>query len=240
MMAQLQSEAERQLIELPVRVSGQTNERVLKFECDWDVGIGGSVWTSGELLTSHLGLQHDKYAGAFNGKTIVELGSGTGFVGMMTAVAFEPARVFLTDLASHLHSMKRNVDINREIFVDGTQVHVRELAWGVQDHTAAFLRELRHSNDSTGSVDVILGTDVAYLEELYEPLLATLNELATPETLILLGLNRNDTSIAFFRRLEQEGYEFYKISDREIDPNFRGKDFGLFEIHRRLRPARSG
>ncbi|KAL4171922.1 hypothetical protein KRP22_007098 [Phytophthora ramorum] len=73
----------------------------------------------------------------------VELGSGTGFVGLMIAACFKPLHVFLTDLRR-----------------TSTETRLLESITATSD-----------SNDELEAteVGVILGTDVAYLGELYDP-----------------------------------------------------------------------
>ncbi|GAB9469012.1 putative n2,n2-dimethylguanosine trna methyltransferase [Globisporangium polare] len=224
------------LIPLHVRVDDRPDAaQTLRFQCDWGVGIGGSIWTSGRILAEHLELQQARYRPLFQGKRVVELGSGTGYVGLMTAVCFEPAHVYLTDLATHVACLERNVAINAQVVRPGVNVRVAELSWGSSSQESAFLQTLKDEGSADtekSTVDVILGTDVAYLRELYEPLLHTLRHIATEKTLILLGLNRADTDIAFFQRLEQDGFEYYKIADEQLHGDYHGKDFGLFEIRR--------
>ncbi|RLN47988.1 hypothetical protein BBJ28_00000380 [Nothophytophthora sp. Chile5] len=229
------------VVPLRVRVDDASQrESLLEFECAWAPGIGGSVWTSGELLVAHLELQRERYRSLFNGKCVVELGSGTGFVGLMTAACFQPAHVHLTDLQIHLPGLHRNVKRNAEAVRAGVQVHISELTWGSSEQETSLLESLVAIDDGLNDrrelaqVDVILGTDVAYLRELYDPLLHTLNRLATSQTVVLLGLNRTDTDLTFFRQLERDGFEYYKIPDVELPEEYWGRDFGLFEIRRRL------
>lgn len=54
---------------------------VLSLECDWGVGIGGGLWSTGLLLTQHLCKHSALYDSVFKDKRILELGSGTGLVG---------------------------------------------------------------------------------------------------------------------------------------------------------------
>lgn len=209
--------------------SDQIRQVELNFHCDWDVGIGGSVWTSGEILTSHLQLEQQRYQALFRNKQVIELGSGTGYVGLMTAVAFQPAQVILTDLDTHIECLQKNIDSNAKHVNKTTQVRAMELSWGSSEQEDTVLKFLEGSN-----VDIILGTDVAYLRDLYEPLLHTLVRLSTTNTMILFGMNRTDTNIQFFKRLEEEGFEYYKISDHRLLSQHQGTDFGLFEIKRRV------
>lgn len=54
---------------------------VVNLECDWGVGIGGGVWSTGLLLAEHLSKHEALYDDVFRGKRLLELGSGTGLVG---------------------------------------------------------------------------------------------------------------------------------------------------------------
>lgn len=218
------------IVSLVVHTPDTPAPQTLRFECNWDVGIGGSVWTSGQVLTGHLQQYADKYRPLFAGKCVLELGSGTGFVGLMAAVCFAPACVLLTDLATHVASLEHNVALNAALLPPRTRVRVAELSWGSTAQENALLASL--GDNGEGTVDVIVGTDVAYLRELYEPLLHSLRRLAGKQTLVLLGLNRADTGMAFFTRLEQDGFEYYKIPDEQLHRDYHGKDFGLFEIRR--------
>ena len=53
----------------------------VSLDCDWGVGIGGGVWSTGLLLAEHLSGHAALYDGVFRGKRLLELGSGTGLVG---------------------------------------------------------------------------------------------------------------------------------------------------------------
>ena len=53
----------------------------LKLACNWGIGIGGGLWSTGILLTEHLCKHAALYDEAFRDKRVLELGSGTGLVG---------------------------------------------------------------------------------------------------------------------------------------------------------------
>ncbi|TDH71868.1 hypothetical protein CCR75_001071 [Bremia lactucae] len=216
-------------------------EAVLEFHCNWKSGIGGSIWTSGELLAAYLEMHRKHYGSIFKNARVVEVGSGTGYVGLMVAACFKPAHVYLTDQAAYLDGLRRNAKINATKVRAGVQVHVVELNWGSLAQIASLFKTISStsdkshcSHDAALDINVLLGTDVAYLRELYEPLLHTITHLSTSRTLILLGLNRADTHYTFFQRLEQIGFEYYKISDFQLPQEYWGRDFGLFEIRRFL------
>ncbi|CAK4086679.1 unnamed protein product [Aphanomyces euteiches] len=157
------------------------------------------------------------------GCSVVELGSGTGLVGLAMAL-MGPKRVAITDLESHVDSMQRNVARNASRIPSTTNVDIVAVDW--YKFTATDAEKLK-------PVDWIVGTDIAYQSEFYVPLTRALELLAGPKTRILLGLNRLDTDMRFFRMLVDAGFEYYKISDELVDPEYRGKDFGLFDIRKR-------
>ena len=196
----------------------KVGETELDFLCDWSVGIGGSLWTNGHLLVDHLQRRASYYAPLCHEKRILEVGSGTGLVGLALTACFAPKEVVLTDLSSHLNVLQTNVGGNVAVLPKSSQIKVAELEWG------------KTSMDVKGIFDVIVGTDVAYAEELYAPLIATLKTHADEHTIILLGLNRNDTNLNFFAQLEKAGFNYYKCYHDTMDPEMEGKDCAIFEV----------
>lgn len=190
---------------------------IVDLKCDWSIGIGGSIWTSGLALVDYLERYRTQHLELFQDATIVELGSGTGLVGLAVSEIFQPKTTYLTDMASYLPGLKQNAERSRS-----KKIQVSELNW-----------ETPQAFKSSSPIDIILGTDVAYLVELYEPLVSTLNHLIGSTTVAILGINRIDTNLDFFRMLESAGLIYYKIPDAELALEYRGKDFGLFLISRR-------
>eukprot|EP00904_Undaria_pinnatifida_P005369 jgi/Undpi1/1962/HiC_scaffold_12.g05349.m1 len=190
---------------------------VLHFECDWGVGIGGGLWSTGILLTQHLCQHAALYDGVFRGKRVLELGSGTGLVGVAAARFGPPAEVVITDLESHLDICRKNVTRNVEDNETGScPVKVQAYDW-----TEKVPAEL-----GAMPFDIILGTDVAYYEHLYTPFIEALDRTAGPDTLILLGVTRTDTGPDFFDALDKAGFE-YNLVDQATH-----KGFGLFTVCR--------
>lgn len=60
----------------------------LYYKDDWEVGIGGGLWTTGRALSTYLSTEHAKNclqhlsaaSESDQGLSIVELGSGNGFL----------------------------------------------------------------------------------------------------------------------------------------------------------------
>eukprot|EP00752_Nemacystus_decipiens_P012900 g11419.t1 len=189
----------------------------VSLECDWGVGIGGSVWSTGLLLTEHLSRHAELYDDVFRGKRLLELGSGTGVVGLAAARFGPPKEVIITDLESHVDICTGNVS--------------RDAATGAQGLCSVRVEAYNWSGevpDSLGAVpfDIILGTDVAYYEHLYTPFVQALERTAGPETLVLLGVTRTDTGPAFFDALDKAGFVYNLVEQASH------KGFGLFTVWR--------
>ncbi|KAF9482033.1 hypothetical protein BDN70DRAFT_991519 [Pholiota conissans] len=117
---------------------------------DASPGCGGLAWPAGQILASYLvqkGPQHVK------NKNIIELGSGTGLVGL--TIGTFASSVCITDQSPLLPVMNRNVLLNK---LEET-VHVAELNWGDP------------IPPNISRPDIILAADCVYFEPAF-PLLA--------------------------------------------------------------------
>ncbi|XP_053723869.1 EEF1A lysine methyltransferase 3-like [Synchiropus splendidus] len=124
------------------------------------LGVAAPVWDA----ALHLCRFMEKHGVELRGKRVVELGAGTGVVGI--AASLIGAHVTLTDLPLALTQLQANVNLNAP---PGGWLSVPPavlpLSWG-QDHT-------RFSSDW----DLVLGTDIVYLPETFPLLLETLAHL---------------------------------------------------------------
>lgn len=134
------------------------------------VGTGGLLWPAGQVLATYLSTRLAADPALFQGKRVLELGSGTGVVGLCLAMRLPPTdssaeeedkgtTVTLTDLAKVLPVLARNVALNGS----PPAVRVRELSWC--DPV---------SPDLQRAGDVVLLADCIYLESLFQPLVDTL------------------------------------------------------------------
>ncbi|KAH0839616.1 putative methyltransferase-domain-containing protein [Lanmaoa asiatica] len=131
---------------------------------DASPGCGGIAWPAGEVLANYLTLRGEGYC---TGRTILELGSGTGLVGLVAGKL--GGNVWITDQAPLLDIMQENVKLNQL----ESSVIVSELNWG-----EALPPGLRRP-------DLVLAADCVYFEPAFPLLVETLAELATDRTEIL-------------------------------------------------------
>ena len=104
---------------------------------------GSDLWDSALVLAHNLeGLVH-----SMEGKTVLELGSGTGAVGLYCSRCLGAKHVVLTDLPENLELLQRNRDANG---IPETLVSIAPLDWMSEDLPDAVL----------SGVDLIVGSDL--------------------------------------------------------------------------------
>ncbi|GBG25315.1 Protein-lysine N-methyltransferase EFM3 [Hondaea fermentalgiana] len=131
-------------------------------EATSSLGIAGKLWDSAARM---LGIfEQERYAGLVSGRRVLELGAGTGAVGIGCAL-LGASHVSVTDLEEVVSQMEANIVINKL-----ENARALPLAWGPSQGA----KEL----DSLGSIDTVLLSDVVYDPELYGLLLWTLGELS--------------------------------------------------------------
>lgn len=123
-----------------------------------------------------------------SGKLCVELGAGTGLVGLAAGLA-GARRVVLTDLEENLDTLRENISLCGAT----ANVEARELSWGCAAHAESVTSSL------PGHVDVVLAAEVCYDKRHFGALQSTILKVCSPDTLLLLGyLTRSEDEEAFF------------------------------------------
>eukprot|EP00092_Neocalanus_flemingeri_P104133 GFUD01133326.1.p1 GENE.GFUD01133326.1~~GFUD01133326.1.p1 ORF type:complete len:191 (+),score=43.17 GFUD01133326.1:47-619(+) len=89
-----------------------------------DTGV--VVWDAAIVLSKYLETIKDD----LENKSAIELGSGTGAVGLCAA-ALGCGRVLLTDLADFVEFLDHNIELNEELFKN--QISAQSLVWGDKD-----------------------------------------------------------------------------------------------------------
>ena len=85
------------------------------------------VWEAALVLGTYLITIQDD----IKGQQILELGSGTGMVGV-AASAFNPQKVYLTDLPEYLSILQINANKNNHLSCHPNCLQVHKLEWGNQ------------------------------------------------------------------------------------------------------------
>jgi Lysine methyltransferase len=156
--------------------------------------------------------------------------------------------LIVTDTLDHLPLIQKTLQANQHVLEKmppSTSVRIMEHQWGAFEPRRKVLDKSTevqedapfvHEHDKlsgSSTVDMIVGSDLAYREELYDPLIASLTKLSNEQTIILLGCTMADTTPEFFNRLWQAGLVYTRLADHLLDCNFRGQTFGIFVIQKR-------
>ncbi|XWS29298.1 hypothetical protein CRYUN_Cryun24cG0016800 [Craigia yunnanensis] len=148
---------------------------------------------------------------------ILELGSGTGLVGIAAAVTLG-ANVTVTDLPHVIPNLQFNVDANTDVVAQkGGTVNVALLRWGEDDDVVVIGREF----------DLILASDVVYHDHLFEPLIQTLRFLLNGgdenKVFLMAHLRRWKKDAAFFKKAKK----FFNVETIHTDPPKAGSRIGV-------------
>jgi hypothetical protein len=170
-------------------------------------------------LLSHLAPQHGADGGTslVHGKRVLELGAGTGLVGLSCAL-LGASSVVLTDMVDVVPLLTLNAALNTQLLDDvaggssaGAQaVSAAEMLWGCAAHVEAH-----------DAFELVVMADCVYDPAGYEPLLQTLNFLcdrvdpASPPLLIVLAhRHRHPEDWRFFRETGSGlALEFCELND---------------------------
>lgn len=165
---------------------------------------------------------------SWENKRIIELGSGTGVVGIVAAnasklngvdIAFE--KLVITDLPQMIPLIEDNLVLNGfQEDLEGKILAV-ELCWG---------QELPDKIQKDIPFDLILISDCVYLEACFDPLLQTLRQLMTESTLCLMSYKkRRRAEKIFFIKLRKE-FSFREVTDHPHYDQYKRGRLYLFEI----------
>ena len=158
--------------------------------------------------------------------------------------------VAITDTKEHLPLIETTLQVNQHLVpslsnsnseVDGnnkqtTKVEVSEHLWGEFDGDNDVQQQLQpkghHILDHDQKFDLIVGSDVAYRDELHDPLIQSLLHYSkNGHTMSIIGVTMNDTKPIFFKKLNEAGFVYQRIADHLLDTKFRGGTaFGIFII----------
>lgn len=184
-----------------------------------NAGVGAVLWRSAPVLHQHMETQPTQ----FKDSTVLELGAGTGYVSFV-ASALGAAKVVATDAVAVEHprrgaptaapndhepageesvlgTLRANAEMNPEL-----RVLVHELGWGDREQTMAVAEH--------GPFTHIVGSDILYEPRAWPGLIASLEELASPETKVLIAYPERGNGAAdeeFFEAARRHGFDMAEV-----------------------------
>lgn len=192
-----------------------------------DRGTGGTVWNCAFVMTKYLEKLAAKEGDAWRSLRVLELGSGTGVVGIAAALLFRPAHLRMTDLPAQLPLMEQNLQAARGAVTTAEaraaleRVLVAPLDWAAP-------------NEAAGSFDVLLASDCIWPKVDNALFVNVLSALATPRTRVLLAYEyRSETCRQTFFAPAQQHFTFTRVPNEELHPDFRADDIELYSLTRK-------
>jgi predicted nicotinamide N-methyase len=159
--------------------------------------LGSTVWDSALVLIKYLENVEEFPLNYFRGKRVVELGAGTGAVGI--AIGMLGAEAIITDKKELVGLIQRNIEDN---FVSH-YCKAAELVWG---------QDVSQFNPP---VDVIVASDIVsktYSAD-FQNLVKTFYELSDLNTRILLAYEKRDPGDVEFFRMLSKYFKYTKVKE---------------------------
>ncbi|GCB64858.1 EEF1A lysine methyltransferase 3-like [Scyliorhinus torazame] len=168
-----------------------------------NLGISAIIWEAGLVLCRYF--EQEKIS--FSGKKVIELGSGTGIVGILAVLL--GGDVTLTDQSMVLDQIKFNVTNN----IPGPiqqQAKVAALVWG------------ENQDQFPTNFDFILGSDIVYSSRDFPALIQTLQHLSNQNTVIYICSKMRESmgAIGFHEKLLPQHFKteiVHRTADKEIN-----------------------
>ncbi|KAM9708164.1 protein N-lysine methyltransferase METTL21D [Menidia menidia] len=211
-----------------VREIEKNDGRALKVRQCYIGDVGCVVWDAAIVLAKYLETKQfydpASEVNVWSGSTVVELGAGTGVVGLMAATL--GAQVFVTDLEDLQTLLTLNIHENQALVSSGS-ITAKVLKWG--DDVSEFLPPPHY----------ILMADCIYYEQSIVPLVESLKLLSGPETCIICCYEQRTEGVnpeverRFFELLEQN-FSTEKIPFDKQDQEFRSPDIHILHIRRKV------
>ena len=187
----------------------------IKIKQDWTKsGVAGVVWDAAVVLATYLqtlpnqGASNGRMDGDnLRGKRVLELGAGTGLVGIVSWLL--GANVVITDTVEALNFTHENVKMNVNDSLRQNSCTVEALHWG---------RDMQKWQGT--SWDLIIGADIVYVKETFPDLFDTLVLLteANKETCVLLSCRiRYQRDIDFLSLLKEKFTVEEILYDKDYD-----------------------
>jgi predicted nicotinamide N-methyase len=202
-------------------------------------GTGLTVWPAACVLLKHL-----EHRAAANPKAladsddpfVLELGSGTGAVGIAAAMLLRAGRVVLTDMDNVRFIMQENAALAQEdgVVDNHVTVDVEGYEWGQSPSSSL----IPSPEDSSSYPDLILVSD-CILPRLYpiEPLVDALTLLSRSHTRIMISYEHRhyqhfQPKDKFWELMEKNKFSLRVLDTAEYHPCYVAADIEVWEITR--------
>jgi len=165
-----------------------------------DFPLWANVWEASMVLADHIAAMTPE-----PGKRMIEIGCGLGLVGIVAA-AFGHQVVMTEYNPDALRFVRANALAN--LASPDSVPEIRSLDWS-------------HPENVAERFDYVVGSEVIYKQEHYDPLLSLIQTLLKPTGEVILAEGVRKTSIEFFKQMQThfhvQGYrKVFRAQDKEV------------------------
>lgn len=201
-------------------VSFKGLEEPILLSQDLSGGCGGKVWECANIIIDYFVWKNEQTKGdIFRNKRIVELGAGTGLVGLALAkLCPEIKQLTMTDQTPMMSLMEQNIALNNV----GHIVNAEILNWG------------EDVSESLSNIDVVVASDCVYLEVAFIPLIETFFSLSHKEdSVIYLMYRKRRSADKRFFQMARKKFDIQDIMDDPKREEYVRNGFRLFKVKRK-------
>ncbi|KAI8900098.1 putative methyltransferase-domain-containing protein [Globomyces pollinis-pini] len=181
-----------------------------------DQNTGAVVWDGSYLLANYIADHINVY-----GKSVMELGAGTGLSGI-TAKLYGASTVYLTDIEDQCQLLQMNIEANATLFqqhsIKSDSLIVKELIWGTEKQV------------EIPTVDIILGSEILYLKQFHQDLITTIRTYSDKNTVLYFVYKQRGLGEEEFFDLAEEYFEVDMISKDQFQPEFQQSEYVMFSM----------
>ena len=146
---------------------------------NFTLGKGGIFWDGSYFISKYL--LSDLFPKNSKIKTILELGAGTALPSLVSLVK-NNYTVVTTDIPKLIPMINEIFDLNKKNFDKNAKFIVTDLSWEKKDD----INKIKKLMDNK-PFDVIIGSELIYLDDLFDDLINVLREFSDENTFIILS-----------------------------------------------------
>ena len=146
---------------------------------NFTLGKGGIFWDGSYFISKYL--LSDLFPKNSKIKTILELGAGTALPSLVSLVK-NNYTVVTTDMPKLIPMINEIFDLNKKNFDKNAKFIVTDLSWEKKDD----INKIKKLMDNK-PFDVIIGSELIYLDDLFDDLINVLREFSDENTFIILS-----------------------------------------------------
>lgn len=211
-----------EVLSLPIKIAQRKHGELS------GLGTGGNVWNAAIVYTKYLEKRirlDPAFSESLSGYRILELGSGTGIVGISFVHLFPNIEKFImTDQKQVLPVLQDNMDRNMENIPNlNSKLCYEELEWGSD------ISNLKNN----GPFDLIIACDCIAPIFPLDLLLKTLIDLCSEKTKLVLAYEHRQFTESFFEGAYNH-FNFDRVDHSDLDENFCDDDMDVYYLTKKI------